>query len=155
MGQFITTDDLAPFATIITAKAEAMIEDAEAMALLTAPCLSDLPLTDPKRGAAKAVLRGAILRWNDAGSGAVQQTQVGPFGQSIDTRQARRAMFWPSEIEQLQRLCASASTGKAFDIDTTSTSGAAGHAPWCDLMFGGLDCSCGFALAGAPIFEPI
>ena len=151
MGQFITTDDLAPFATITTAKALAMIDDAEAMALLTAPCLSDLALDDPKRAAARAIIRGAILRWHDAGSGAVQQTQVGPFGQSIDTRQTRRAMFWPSEIEQLQRLCASGSTGKAFDIDTTSTSVL--HLPWCSLYFGATYCSCGVDIAGEPIYE--
>lgn len=117
MGQFIIESDLAPFATIPTAKATAMIEDAEAMALLTAPCLSTLAAGDPKLAAARAILRGAILRWHDAGSGAVQQTQVGPFGQSIDTRQTRKAMFWPSEIQQLQGLCAGPA-GRAFEVDT-------------------------------------
>lgn len=153
MGAFIDPADLTPFAAIDSAKAAAMVEDAEAMAVLTAPCLADLAVDDPKRGAVKAILRGAILRWNDAGSGAVQSRQVGPFGQSIDTRQSRRAMFWPTEIEQLQGLCASGSTGKAFAVDVVSTSGLAGHAPWCDLMFLGADCSCGYSLAGYPIYE--
>lgn len=152
MGQFITTDDLAPFASIPAVKAAAMIDDAEAMALLTAPCLSDLAPDDPKRAATRAILRGAILRWHDAGSGAIRSQQVGPFGQSIDTRQTRRAMFWPSEIEQLQRLCASGASGKAFDIDTSGTA-LGNHAPWCSLYFGATYCSCGADIAGYPIFE--
>lgn len=119
MGVFVDIIDLEPFASIDPAKAAAMIEDAEAMTILTAPCLADLAVDDPKRAAAKAILRGAILRWNEAGSGAVQQQQVGPFGQSIDTRTQRKAMFWPSEITQLQSLC-STGGGRAFEVDTAS-----------------------------------
>ena len=43
MGTFIAPLDLAPFATIPDAKASAMIADAEANAILVAPCLSTLP----------------------------------------------------------------------------------------------------------------
>lgn len=39
-----------------------------------------------------------------------------------------------------------------FAIDMApSTVGS--HLPWCDLMFGGLSCSCGVDIAGYPIFE--
>lgn len=152
---FITPADLTPFADIDAAKAAAMIEDAEAMAILTAPCLADLPADDPKRSAVKAILRGAILRWNDSGSGAFTQQQqtVGPFslGQSFDTRQTRKAMFWPSEIEQLQGLCSSGEQGKAFAVDTVA--GGVSHLPWCSLMFGANYCSCGVDIAGVPIYE--
>ena len=150
MGLFIVEADLTPFATIDAAKAAAMIEDAEAMALLAAPCLSE-GITPAKIAAVKAILRGAILRWNEAGSGAFQQVQVGPFGNSLDTRQQRRAMFWPSEIEQLQALCASADQGKAFSVDTVGC--GTSHLPWCSLMFVALYCSCGVDIAGEPIFE--
>lgn len=159
---FINTVDLAPFATIDTAKALAMIEDAEAMSILTAPCLPDL-LTVPagelpadlarrqaKLSALKAILRSAILRWNDAGSGAVQSQTAGPFGQVLDTRVQRKAMFWPSEIEQLQNLCQSSEAGKAFAVDTVSVSTY--HAATCSLNFGALYCSCGADIAGVPIF---
>lgn len=105
MGDFIMPSDLEPFADIPEAKALAMIEDAEAQALLIAPCLSELEQGDAKLAAVRSILRGALLRWNDAGSGAIQQTQVGPFGQSIDTRQHRKGMFWPSEINDLQGIC--------------------------------------------------
>jgi hypothetical protein len=95
--------DLTPFATIDEAKAQAMIDDALALAARVAPCI--LTDTFEYAAAAKAILRGAILRWNDSGSGALQAQTAGPFGQTLDTRQVRKGMFWPSEIEQLQELC--------------------------------------------------
>lgn len=119
MGTFLAVDDLAPFATIDAAKADAMIEDAEAMALLAAPCIAAV---DFAYGAAvKAILRGAVLRWNEAGTGALQAQNAGPFGQTLDTRQERRGMFWPSEITALQGLCVGAEGGTY----TTSLAGPA------------------------------
>ncbi len=130
MGQFIAPSDLAPFATIDPAKAEAMIEDAEATTLVLAPCLAELPADDPKRGAVKALLRGALLRWNEAGTGALSSHQetVGPFGQtlSMDTRQTRKGMFWPSEIEHLQGMCAETRKG-AFEVDTVGPNVGPGY----------------------------
>lgn len=113
---FLVPADLTAFATIDETKALAMIEDSEAMALLAAPCLSDPDfLADAALvSVVKAVLRGAILRWNDAGSGAVTQQGAGPFQQTVDTRTVRRGMFWPSEIAQLRDLCA-AFSGEGSD----------------------------------------
>jgi hypothetical protein len=83
------------------------------MAVLAAPCITDAGFMQPD--AVKAILRGAVLRWNDAGSGALQQrTQAaGAFslGETYDTRQERRGMFWPPEIVALQSLCANAQGG--------------------------------------------
>lgn len=161
MGSFIASTDLVPFAIIEAAKAAAMIEDAEAQAILTAPCLPDL-LVEPEdetaaalalrlanRAAVKSILRGAILRWNDAGSGVVTQQQVGPFGQTI-TQAPRRNMFWPSEIEQLQGICKGTDGAKSFAVDTVPT--VVAHAPWCDITLGGTTCSCGADIAGYPIY---
>ena len=122
----ITPDDLAPFATIDAVKAAAMIEDALAMAARVAPCiLQDDFLYD---GAARAIIRGAILRWNEAGSGAAQSQTAGPFGVTIDTRQQRRGMFWPSEISDLAGLCQdSVASGKAFEIDTAPAGSGDGY----------------------------
>src|SRR5690349_10969422 len=106
MGTFLNVDDLAPFATIDAAKAEAMIEDAEAMAVLAAPCITGDGFA--YGSAVRAILRGAVLRWNDSGSGALQSQQAGAFGMTVDTRQERRGMFWPSEIVALQSFCADA-----------------------------------------------
>jgi hypothetical protein len=79
------------------------------MAVLAAPCITAEGFANG--AAVKAILRGAVLRWNDAGSGALQAQTAGPFGQTLDTRQERRGMFWPSEIVQLQSLCAGAEGG--------------------------------------------
>jgi hypothetical protein len=149
MGTFLNVDDLAPFATIDAAKAEAMIEDAEAMAVLAAPCITAGDFSYV--AAVRAILRGAVLRWNDSGSGALQAQTAGPFGQTLDTRQQRRGMFWPSEIEQLQGLCRTETSG-AFAIDTAPGSGSA-HVPWCSLLLGATYCSCGADIAGVPIYE--
>lgn len=114
----LTPDDLAPFATIEAAKAQAMIDDALALAARVAPCITSADFAH--EAAARAILRGAILRWNEAGTGAMQQQTSGPFSHTIDTRQQRRGMFWPSEISQLQELCRDGDpTGQAFSVDTT------------------------------------
>lgn len=140
----ITTDDLAPFATIDELKALAMIEDAVAMAALVAPCILEDDFA--YEAAARAIIRGAILRWNEAGTGALQSQTVGPFGQTVDTRQQRRGMFWPSEIEQLQELCKGVTPG-AFSVDTAPT-GVVAHADTCALVYGATYCSCGAILTG-------
>ena len=106
---FLETIDLAPFATIADDKAQAMIADAEAMAVLAAPCITAVGFAHAD--AVKAILRGAVLRWNESGTGALQAQTAGPFGQTLDTRQERRGMFWPSEIVQLQNLCADSQGG--------------------------------------------
>jgi hypothetical protein len=141
----LSPDDLTPFATIEATKAQAMIDDALALAARVAPCINDD--TFAYDAAAKAILRGAILRWNEAGTGAMQQQTAGPYGMTVDTRQQRKGMFWPSEIEQLQDLCKGEETSGAFAIDMVGTGGtAAGHAESCALNFGALYCSCGYVL---------
>ena len=139
---YIEYEDLTPFADIDETKAEAMIADAVAQAILVAPCLahdvdlgpddSDAELDEHQRAAVKSILRGAILRWNDSGSGAFTQQQAGPFGVTVDTRQQRRSRFWPSEIEQLEKICAAVGGGEsgAFSIDTAPTVDESLLIPW-------------------------
>ncbi|OBK56331.1 hypothetical protein A5656_19665 [Mycobacterium gordonae] len=115
-GPLLTPADLCPFATIASAKAEQMIEDALGMAEVVAPCITKPEFAH--RRAAKAILRGAILRWNEAGNGAATTKTAGIYGQTVDTRQPRKAMFFPSEIEQLQKLCRSdGDAGGAYFVD--------------------------------------
>jgi hypothetical protein len=159
MGRYLEVTDLQAFAADIPdAKAEQMIEDAESMALLVAPCLDyddeDYDLSDNRQAAVRAILRGAILRWNEAGTGAFQSQTTGPFGAVIDTRQQRRGMFWPSEIEQLQTVCnADVVGGGAFTISTVGT--ATVHADICATNFGAIYCSCGADLTNYeyPLYE--
>jgi hypothetical protein len=148
----LTPFDLAPFAVISEDKAFAMIEDALAISARIAPCILEAEFS--YAAAAKAVLRGAILRWNEAGTGALSAESAGPFSGTIDTRQPRRNLFWPSEITQLQDMCKGDETSGAFQIDTVSVVGS-GHADICALNFGGLYCSCGAVLTNLlyPLYE--
>lgn len=142
MLALLETDDLTPFATINPTKAEAMIADAIALATMVAPCLDTDSLTAGQLAAAKAVLRAAVLRWNDTGTGAVSSQTAGPFAMAVDTRQARRTMFWPSEITELQRICKGGSDGGAFSVDTAAPSPMLFHAVFCSYAGSGW-CNCG------------
>lgn len=147
MTVLLETDDLAPFATIESNKAEAMVVDAIAMAGLAAPCLTDTSsLTSHQIAAARAVLRGAVLRWNDAGAGALASQTAGPFAQAFDNRQPRRVLFWPSEIAALQKICVDPTNGGAFSIDTAAAEPMRSHA----VFFGSQD---GFETVGAVAFD--
>ncbi len=151
----VTPDDLAPFATIEVVKAIAMIDDAMARAARVAPCILDATLSEVNATAAKAVIRDAILRRNDAGTGAVQQQTAGPFSQLLDNRQPQRTMFWPSEIAELQAICADHNEtpqSGAFAIDTAPYAFSA-HLPWCSYSLGANYCTCGVDIAGTPIYE--
>jgi hypothetical protein len=110
----ITYADIAPFAPDEDpAKVQLMIDDALVTALLHAPCLENLPTDSIKAKAAKAIIRGAVVRWIEAGSGGVSSEQSsqseGPFTRqgstSFVTNVARTGMYWRSEIQQLKQLC--------------------------------------------------
>lgn len=118
----LTPADLTPFATIEVTKAQEMIDDALARAARVAPCIRDTTLSDDNSRAARAVIRDAILRKNEAGSGAAQSHTAGPFGVTLDTRQPHRVLFWPSEEDELRSICrdhAGIAQGGAFVVDTT------------------------------------
>lgn len=140
----ITPDDLKPFADIPPEQAQAMCDDALALAAVIAPCI-----LDPRfeyEDAAKAILRQAILRWNAAGSGAVSSQTAGPFGVTIDTSVQRYGMFTKQEIEMLQALCkdsTSGSAGSAWGYDTVPTTGTC-HSEICSKTWvANHHCTCG------------
>lgn len=154
MADVLTVDDL-PNSIVASVREDElaiMVAGANAKALRVAPCLADAPAA--ARAEALLVLFGAVKRWAEAGSGAVQTEQAGPFSQTIDTRRRSGYNLWPSEIENLQSLCADGSTGKAFAVDT-APSGASAHMPWCALAFGAIYCSCGADLTADtyPLYE--
>lgn len=146
----LTPADLDPFATIEASTAQAMIDDAVALAVSVAPCLSASStaiLTAEQDAAVKAILRRAVLRWHEVGTGTVTQQTAGAFTQSMDTtRSSPRGLFWPSEITDLQSICKSASgTAVERQVFTVNTGGRVGprHSIYCDQTFGGASCSCG------------
>lgn len=154
MAVIITESDL-PSAIQSEESIELMVAGANAKASRVAPCLAstDPAPTEDQLAEARLVLIGAVKRWAEAGSGAAQTVQSGPFSMSTDTRQRTGYNLWPSEIETLQDICKAVGEGgrKAFSIDTAPASSA--HLPWCSLMLGALYCSCGFDIAGVPIYE--
>ena len=146
MFSFLTFDQIPGF----TVDDSWRIEDAEAMALLAAPCLAGALTTD-QVSQVRAVLRQALTRWKEAGAGATTTTTAGPFAQTIDTHVSRKGMFWPSELEQLRRICGGGSAKSG--TSSTLASDLSIHTQTCSLALGALYCSCGADIAGFPLFE--
>lgn len=154
----IVPDDLDPFANIPDDKAQAMIDDGLALAARVAPCILTDQLSDADRAAVKAILRNAILRWNEAGTGALSglQQSAGSFqvSQTLDSRSPRRTLLWPSEISDLQDICKGTSSSNAFSINTVPVDRAVVHADICSINFGSEWCSCGAIITGRlPLYE--
>ncbi len=102
----LTADDFADHdLPVKPGRLAALIEDSLATAVMHAPCL-DGELTDATAAAAKAILRSAVVRQAESGSGALQSETFGSHSYTLDNRQQRTGAFWPSEIAQLQSLCA-------------------------------------------------
>ncbi|UQE73844.1 hypothetical protein MYK68_14005 [Gordonia sp. PP30] len=151
----LTADDITPFVEIETTKLAAMIEDVVAMAVSVAPCIADDAFAHDK--AARAILRGAVLRWHAADSGAITQQAAGPFSQTIDSTTRKSGLLWPSEIAALQDLCRNATggDGSAFAVDTLAAPVSVAHADICSIWLApAAGCSCGAWLAqGSALWE--
>jgi hypothetical protein len=151
---FLSIDDLLPFAPGISEdKAQAMITDALAMASLVAPCINDDEFA--YNDAAKAVIRGAILRWHESGQGVLSGLTALGFSQTVDNRVPRRTLYWPSEIEQLQEMCSTPveDADKAWSYDMLGNSTTIVHDETCSVNFGAAWCSCGADLSlGEPLW---
>lgn len=152
----IGPEDLKPFAEIPPDKAQAMCDDAMALAAFYAPCI-----LDPRfeyEAAATAIIRGAILRWNAADTGAITAQTAGPFSVQVDSNVRRNGMYTEQEIEQLKALCADPNAqngvGSAWGYDTVPPAGQQ-HAEICCTTFNEPHCSCGANLTktGKPLWD--
>ncbi|MFE3051599.1 hypothetical protein [Nocardia sp. NPDC059239] len=154
MAEIITATDL-PASVVKAVEANTlavMVAGANARATRVAPCLGQSPTAD-QLAEAKLVLIGAIQRWSQAGAGAYTATAAGPFSVGVDTRQRSGYTLWPSEITQLQDICANPDSSKAYSIDTVSVAGPT-HADTCALTFAANYCDCGADLTGGlPLYE--
>lgn len=100
------------------------VEDAWARAVGIVPVIDEdtWPSADKegKRDSVKSILRGIILRWHEAQSGAITgKTQsAGPYAQSVqlDQRPTRGYTLMPSEAVDLQRVVRV--KGSMFSVDT-------------------------------------
>ena len=121
----LTLDDFDAYGvSVADEQVEAMIADAIAQATLVAPCLKDEARLDHDQTAQfRAVLRGVVLRWIDAGNGAVTSLMetMGPFArqQTVDSSKLRKGLFWPSEIDLLQQICRGGPGRKSATVDTS------------------------------------
>lgn len=156
MGLYLQPADVTPFTDVDTARIDILIEDAEVFATLAAPPLADpAPLTETQRAQVKTILRRAVIREADAGTGAKTQEVAGPYSYTVDTRKANDVSFLTEEEEDaLRGVVGIVKSTQAFNTDVTPAPGYSDHLPWCDLMFGGLTCSCGVSLTGYfPLYE--
>ena len=161
MAEIITTGDL-PVLLQSAELVDAMVAGATAKASRVAPCLTwagtldgqPAPSADPL-DEARLILIGAVKRWAEAGSGALQSQTAGPFGMTVDTRQRGGFNLWPSDITDLQAICKTdGPTGRqAFSVDTAPRR-AGSHVPWCSFFLGET-CSCGSSVNGyeGPLWE--
>ena len=119
MAEIIQVGDL-PTSLQSAELIETMVAGANAKASRVAPCLAVDEPDDDLIAEAKLILIGAVKRWAEAGSGALQSQSAGPFSQTVDTRQRTGFTLWPSEITDLQALCKDPDEGgrqQAFMID--------------------------------------
>ena len=148
----ITAADLQKFdADLETATAGDMIRTAWVRALRFAPCLKEEDFDDEADlEIVKDVLRGAILRWAERGSGAVTQRNAGEYGETL--KASDTALFRPQEIRDLQSLCSGyRKRGLATTISTIPTGyDIVQHAEWCAWNFQANPsfCDCGALLSG-------
>ncbi|MGQ3385290.1 hypothetical protein [Glutamicibacter sp. TV12E] len=119
----LTPEDLIPLdSTLTTAKAEILIADTVARAYGLVPELAE-DLTALQASASKAILRKAILRWHQTGSGALVQrsesTGAYSVSETVDTKSSDRAIFTQAELKELRGLfvTAKAFKGKAFSVE--------------------------------------
>lgn len=108
---FLSVDELPSKARAASSDADLriLIEDAQARAVGVAPCLAG-DLTEGQRAQVVAVLRGAVTR---AATADDRQMSAGPFSIGPAQGSQPRALLWPSEVEELQRVCAGRGRGRA------------------------------------------
>jgi hypothetical protein len=150
--EIINLNDL-PEAVAANAMSDTWVSGANARASRVAPCLGsvDPSPTEDQLAEAKLILVGAVIRWSQAGSGALQSQTAGQYGVTFDTRQRGGFNLWPSEITQLQDICKNGTENQAYSVDTVQSGSY--HSPICSVYFGSEECSCGAVLAGSPIYE--
>ena len=104
MGLYLQPDDVTPLADIKPARLTVLIEDAETFATMAAPPLAArLTLTDQQRAQVKTILRRAVVRESDAGTGAKTQESAGLYFYMVDTRTARSVSFLSEEDQDALR----------------------------------------------------
>jgi hypothetical protein len=124
MGLYLQPADVTPLVDIELARLAVLIEDAETFATMAAPPLADpLTLTEQQRAQVKTILRRAVVRESDSGTGAKVQESAGVYAYTVDTRTARSVSFLTEEEQDtLRGIVGLGRSTTAFTIDLAPTS---------------------------------
>ena len=121
MGLYLQPADFTALVEIEAPRLVILIEDAETFATMAAPPLADPEaLTEQQRAQARTILRRAVVRESDAGSGAKTQEMAGPYSYTVDTRNSRSVSFLTDEEEDaLRAVVGLVKSHQAFNTDVT------------------------------------
>lgn len=162
MAAPLTWDDLKVFDPEIPEDlANAMIASVWAQSMKVAPCLKeDGALADEDDAEiVKSTLRRVIMRWFDAGSGAVSQRGAAEYQETL--RDFGGGKLRPDDIKDLQSFCATTLQTQAAQTIPTRPVGewSVHHAAWCNTRFSNNTdiptlCDCGAELTwdGYPLW---
>lgn len=99
---------------LTTEEAEQVIEDAEALALLYAPCIANPQFNNI--AAAKAIIRKAVIYDYEASSARRQTEQTGPYSITNFAPTRSGTFYSPSQIEALKALCKQPPLAGAYSV---------------------------------------
>jgi hypothetical protein len=121
MGLYLGPEDFTALVEVEADRLAILIEDAEVFAVMAAPPLAvPSALTEQQRAQARTILRRAVVRESDSGTGAKVQEVAGPYSYSVDTRTAGRVSFLTDEEEDaLRGVVGIVKSTQAFNIDVT------------------------------------
>lgn len=121
MGLYLQPADVTPLVEVDPDRLVILIEDAETFATMAAPPLAAPDaLTEQQRAQVKTILRRAVVRESDSGTGAKVQEAAGPYSYTVDTRSTRTVSFLTDEEEDaLRSLVGLGRSNTAFNTDVT------------------------------------
>jgi hypothetical protein len=121
MGLYLQPADFTALVETEADRLAILIEDAETFAVMAAPPLADPEaLTEQQRAQARTILRRAVVRESDSGTGAKVQEAAGPYSYTVDTRTASRVSFLTDEEEDaLRGVVGIVKSHQAFNTDVT------------------------------------
>ena len=143
----LTAADLAGLVTADSALLSIVITDVENYALSEVPELSDSlaatsTLTLEQVDRVKSILRQAVRRYIEAGTGAVvTQAAPGGYSQTVDATAMRRGgLLYARELETLRKIIG-VTKQSVRPRTAIMLGGSDTHAPWCGTTWGAA-CDC-------------
>ena len=125
MGLYLQPEDFTALVELDPERLVILIDDAETFATMptVAPALANPEsLTTQQRTQVKTILRRAVVRESDSGTGAKVQEAAGPYSYTVDTSRANSVSFLTEEEEDALRVIVGlVKSNQAFNTDVTPT----------------------------------